>query len=168
MSCKGHRSRCGMMAGEGGGDSVEAARPVPTRTWTVSVKAPPSRAPDTYGESSSGCVHKKASGAASQGSQAAEGRRRLQSGAGAREGQGQRVAAPVDAVASVFVPHGQKRQMLWTVPAQPRCWAFPPVHAVGQRCGGAAGQISCDWCERVRHCIMSVAATSRMRCPTPW
>jgi hypothetical protein len=31
---------------EGGGDSVEAARPVPTRTWTVSVKKPPGRAPD--------------------------------------------------------------------------------------------------------------------------
>ena len=31
---------------EGGGDSVEAARPVPTRTWTVSTKKPPGRAPD--------------------------------------------------------------------------------------------------------------------------
>ena len=31
---------------EGGGDSVEAARPVPVRTWTVSVKKPPGRAPD--------------------------------------------------------------------------------------------------------------------------
>ena len=31
---------------EGGGDSVEATRPVPTRTWTVSVKNPPGRAPD--------------------------------------------------------------------------------------------------------------------------
>ena len=31
---------------EGGGDSVEAARPVPARTWTVSTKKPPGRAPD--------------------------------------------------------------------------------------------------------------------------
>ena len=35
-----------MCGAEGGGDSVEAARPVPTRTWTVSVEAPPVRAPD--------------------------------------------------------------------------------------------------------------------------